>query len=98
MNIHEHQAKEILKKYGVSVPNGVMGFSVDDIIESGHKTGVDFIILTDHDTLQARLDGKQGYHSDILLIVGEEVNTSSGHLLSLGVGYHVQQKGPLGLP
>ena len=74
------------------------GGTVDDIIESGHKTGLDFIILTDHDTLQARLDGKQGYHSDILLIVGEEVNTSSGHLLSLGVGYHVQQKGPLGLP
>tara|TARA_B100001079_G_C16160129_1_gene403827 strand:- start:387 stop:581 length:195 start_codon:yes stop_codon:yes gene_type:complete len=24
MNIHEYQAKEILKKYGVQVPNGVV--------------------------------------------------------------------------
>ena len=24
MNIHEYQAKEILKKYGVQVPNGVI--------------------------------------------------------------------------
>ena len=33
MNIHEHQAKNILKKYGASVPNGVYGFSVSEIVE-----------------------------------------------------------------
>ena len=33
MNIHEHQAKEILKKYGVSVPNGVFGLTVEELIE-----------------------------------------------------------------
>ena len=33
MNIHEHQAKNILKKYGASVQNGVYGFSVSDIVE-----------------------------------------------------------------
>ena len=32
MNIHEHQAKEILKKYGVNVPNGIFGFKVDEVI------------------------------------------------------------------
>ena len=31
MNIHEHQAKEIFKQFGVSVPNGVVVFSIDDI-------------------------------------------------------------------
>ena len=34
MNIHEHQAKEILKKYGIIVPNGVAIFSVEEIDES----------------------------------------------------------------
>ena len=33
MNIHEHQAKEILKKFGVKVPNGVPVFSLDEIEE-----------------------------------------------------------------
>ena len=33
MNIHEHQAKELLKKYGANVPNGVFGFTVKDILE-----------------------------------------------------------------
>ena len=33
MNIHEHQAKEILKKYGAIVPEGVFAFTVEDLIE-----------------------------------------------------------------
>ena len=31
MNIHEHQAKEIFKQFGVPVPNGVVIFNTDDI-------------------------------------------------------------------
>ena len=31
MNIHEHQAKEILKQFGAQVPNGVVIFNIDDI-------------------------------------------------------------------
>ena len=33
MNIHEHQAKKILKKYGAPVPEGVHGFSVAEIVD-----------------------------------------------------------------
>ena len=31
MNIHEHQAKELLKKFGAPVPNGVVIFSTEEI-------------------------------------------------------------------
>ena len=33
MNIHEHQAKQLLKKYGAIVPNGVFAFTVKDLLE-----------------------------------------------------------------
>ena len=33
MNIHEHQAKQILKKFGAVVPEGVFGFTVEELIE-----------------------------------------------------------------
>ncbi len=33
MNIHEHQAKQILEKYGVTVPKGVFALSVNDLLE-----------------------------------------------------------------
>ncbi len=32
MNIHEHQAKQILKKYGAVVPEGVFAFTVEELI------------------------------------------------------------------
>ena len=35
MNIHEHQAKQLLKKYGAIVPNGVFAFTVKDLLEKG---------------------------------------------------------------
>ncbi len=33
MNIHEHQAKQLLKKYGAIVPNGVFALTVKDLLE-----------------------------------------------------------------
>ena len=33
MNIHEHQAKQILEKYGAPVPKGVFGLSVNETLE-----------------------------------------------------------------
>ena len=33
MNIHEHQAKKILKKFGAVVPEGVFGFTVEELLE-----------------------------------------------------------------
>ncbi len=33
MNIHEHQAKDLLKKYGVSVPKGGAAYSVDEAVK-----------------------------------------------------------------
>ena len=33
MNIHEHQAKQILKKYGAVIPEGIFAFTVDELIE-----------------------------------------------------------------
>ena len=31
MNIHEHQAKEILKEFGAPVSNGIVIFSLKDL-------------------------------------------------------------------
>ena len=33
MNIHEHQAKQILKKYGVVVPEGIFALNVKELVE-----------------------------------------------------------------
>ena len=45
MNIHEHQAKEILKKYGANVPNGVFATSVDELVEKAKSLNTDKYVL-----------------------------------------------------
>jgi succinyl-CoA synthetase beta subunit len=39
MKIHEYQAKEILRKYGVITPRGVACFSVDEAVAAANKLG-----------------------------------------------------------
>ena len=37
MNIHEHQAKSLLRDYGVNVPDGFPAFSVDEAVAAAEK-------------------------------------------------------------
>lgn len=39
MNIHEYQGKEVLRQYGVSVPNGKVAFTVDEAVEAAKELG-----------------------------------------------------------
>lgn len=39
MKIHEYQAKEILRKYGVTTPRGIPCFSVDEAVGAAEKLG-----------------------------------------------------------
>ncbi len=39
MKIHEYQAKELLRNYGVPTPRGVACFSVDEAVAAAHKLG-----------------------------------------------------------
>ena len=45
MNIHEHQAKQILKKYGASVPKGVFALSVDELIQKAKTLKTEKFVL-----------------------------------------------------
>ena len=45
MNIHEHQAKQILKKYGAVVPNGVFAFTVDELVEKSKLLKTEKFVL-----------------------------------------------------
>jgi succinyl-CoA synthetase beta subunit len=39
MNIHEHQAKQVLARFGVPVPRGEVAFSVDEALAGAKKLG-----------------------------------------------------------
>ena len=65
MNIHEHQAKEIFKKFGIKVPNGFAIFSLGEI-EKNFK-----ILKTSKIVLKAQIHaGGRGKSGGIKIVNG----------------------------
>ena len=45
MNIHEYQGKEILRKYGVAVPNGSVAFSPEEAVKVAKELGANVTVV-----------------------------------------------------
>ena len=90
MNIHEHQAKELLKKFGVPVPNGVVAFSVEEAIEKSK------LLKTNKYVLKAQIHaGGRGKAGGIKILNSlDNLEKESSNLL--GKFLKTQQTGPEG--
>lgn len=45
MNIHEYQGKEVLKQYGVAVPEGRVAFTADEAVEAAVALGTPVVVV-----------------------------------------------------
>ena len=45
MNIHEHQAKELLRKFGAPVPNGIVVYNLQELKDASKKIKTSKIVL-----------------------------------------------------
>jgi len=45
MNIHEYQAKQLLKKFKIPVPNGIFGLSVEEILDKIESLSTEKYVL-----------------------------------------------------
>ena len=90
MNIHEHQAKQILKKYGAVVPEGVFALTVEDLLEKVKS------LKTNKYVLKAQIHaGGRGKAGGVkILNTIEELATAAKELLGKTLITH--QTGPEG--
>jgi hypothetical protein len=69
--------------------------TVPEIAAAAARNAVDVVLLTDHDTLAARRAGEEGWHGDVLVLVGEEVTPKDrDHYLAFGVDREVKHRQP----
>ena len=45
MNIHEYQGKQILKQYGVAVPEGYVAFSPEEAVKAAKELGTEVVVV-----------------------------------------------------
>ena len=90
MKIHEYQAKEILRKYNVPVPEGFVAFSVDEAIAAAKK------LPTKISVVKAQIHaGGRGKGGGVKLAKNEdEVKQYAGQILGMNLVTH--QTGPEG--
>jgi hypothetical protein len=68
--------------------------TVREIARAAERAGADVVLLTDHDTLEAKKRGEEGWYGSVLLLVGEEISPRGGnHYLAFGLDEHVRHKG-----
>jgi len=68
--------------------------TVPQIAAAAARAGVDVVLLTDHDSLEAKRRGEEGWHGPALVCVGEEVSPRGGnHFLAFGVEEVVSWRG-----
>ena len=90
MNIHEHQAKEILKKYGANVPEGVFSLSVEELLKKVKSLKTEKFVLKAQ--IHAGGRGKAGGIKIVNTI--EELNSAANEMLGKKLITH--QTGPQG--
>jgi hypothetical protein len=56
----------------------------DDVVDTASRCGLDFILMSDHDTIQSRMDGKEGWRNGMLVLAEQEVSPREGHCLVIG--------------
>jgi len=90
MKIHEYQAKEILRKFGVPVPRGIPAFTVQEAVEAAQKLGGPIWVVKAQ--IHAGGRGKGGGVKVAKSI--EDVKTLAGNILGMQLITH--QTGPEG--
>ena len=90
MNIHEHQAKKILKEYGAVVPEGIFAFTVDDLIEKAKSLKTEKFVLK----AQIHAGGRGKAGGVKILDTIEELGVAAKELLGKTLVTH--QTGPEG--
>ena len=90
MNIHEHQAKKILKKYGAVVPECVFAFTVEDLVEKAKSLQTEKFVLK----AQIHAGGRGKAGGVKILNTIEELSIAAKELLGKTLLTH--QTGPEG--
>ncbi|MEM1347970.1 MAG: ATP-grasp domain-containing protein, partial [Myxococcota bacterium] len=90
MNIHEHQGKEILREYGVAVPEGRAAFTVDEAVAAAEELGGDVFAV------KAQIHaGGRGKGGGVKIAKGvAQVRTLADQILGMQLVTH--QTGPEG--
>lgn len=67
--------------------------TVEEIAAAANRVGMDFLISTDHNTLQPLMDRKEGWYDHLLYLSGEEIGMGGEYALALDISKTIMRNG-----
>jgi hypothetical protein len=64
---------------------------IEELIKIAKELKADFLVSSDHNTLQPKFDGLEGYYDGLFYFAGEEINTEFGHFLAVGIEKEIKR-------
>ncbi len=64
----------------------------EDVVRVANAQGLDYVMLTEHNTLQPLRDGLQGWHGATLILIGTELSTPGGHYLAFNITEEIDRE------
>ncbi len=95
--LHRHALSGLLDLKGVLHCHSHLSHdsegTVDEISEAAAAAGLDFLVMTDHQTAESVADGVRGFVNGTLFMVGAEIRTPGGTLLAFPLQSEISAHG-----
>lgn len=66
----------------------------EDVVRVANAQGLNYVIITEHNNLRRLREDQQGWHGAVLVLIGTEISTRSGHYLALNVRDEIDRYQP----
>ncbi len=68
--------------------------SVEEIAQIANQKNLDFLMFSDHNTLQPKLEGMEGWHDNVLVMIGAEYNDrdNRNHYLAFRINENIEKR------
>ena len=101
MNVHEHQAKALLRQYGLAMPQGRVAFSIDEATQGAQELGGPIYVVKSQIHAGGRgaghfVDDVARAHGGGVRVVKSEADVTANAKLMLGNTLITKQTGPAG--
>ncbi len=67
--------------------------TVAEIASAAQKAGLNFVVITDHETLGGLLDKKNGWYGETLVLIDTELNREDHHYLAFNLKEEISTRG-----
>lgn len=65
----------------------------EDVVRVANAQRLDYVLITEHNTLQPLREGRQGWYGPTLVLIGMELSTRAGHYLAFNVTHEIERRG-----